>query len=433
MDALEYLPTYFREFIDLLLLFVLVGLCTNIRNKSFYIVLFILAFPLTLLYITDSLLTWIVLLVIFSILRRSLWKENPQIRIDDLLGFLHVFAIYGITNLFSSIIVTSIFNGLSINNEMTSPVVICFHWVCAITLGWIGRKRILSQPYTLEEKKIYTIQLGVFLAFSYLFTEILTRMQVLGVFQFVLVGFIVAQFAFTITFTFLVVKRNQKKLELQNLKEQMKMMDAYMRDVEENYQTLRKFRHDYNNLLLGLRTQPHDSDINQQYLEEMIEYSHQMMDLSVMRFSGINNLKISSVKSLMIAKLSQAEQSQLKVNFECLIPVEAVDLDEVKLIRIVGILIDNAIEAAQESQQKKLSVLIINTQEAVEFSIENSYSGNLPSLQAMNQAGFSSKGKGRGLGLANIQEILSGSPQAEMTHYASDGVFVSTLSIRKSE
>jgi len=84
-----------------------------------------------------------------------------------------------------------------------------------------------------------------------------------------------------------------------------------------------------------------DSGINQEYLDQMMVYSHQMIDTSVMRFSGISNLKIASIKSLMITKLLQAEQAGLTVNFECLKPINQTNIDEVKLIRIVGILFDN--------------------------------------------------------------------------------------------
>ena len=68
----------------------------------------------------------------------------------------------------------------------------------------------------------------------------------------------------------------------------------------------------------------------------------------------------------------------------------------------------------------------------IEISIENSYKGKLPSLGLMNKKGFSSKGPGRGLGLNNLNEILSTTKQADITHYAADQLFISTLNIKKA-
>ena len=51
--------------------------------------------------------------------------------------------------------------------------------------------------------------------------------------------------------------------------------------------------------------------------------------------------------------------------------------------------------------------LVIANIDMIEISIENSYKGKLPSLGLMNKKGFSSKGPDRGLGLNNLNEILS--------------------------
>lgn len=277
------------------------------------------------------------------------------------------------------------------------------------------------------------MQLGVFLALVYLFAEILIKMEVLGVFRIIMVGFLVAQFSFTAFLTYLTLKKNREKNEVENLKKQMDIMNSYTTEVEKNYQEMQKFRHDYKNLLLGLKVDRKEIEINQTYLDEVFDYSHQMMDTSVMRFSGISNIKLTALKSLIITKLSQAEQANLNVSFECISPINEINLDEVKLVRTLGILIDNAMEAAAESEQRKLTLLFIDSPESIEITIENSYFGKLPSFKLMSTQGFSSKGTGRGLGLANIHEIIKEHPQMEMDHYADNGLFVTSLNIRKGD
>lgn len=62
LDSFSY---FVKEYIDLLLLFIAIGLCTKIREKTFYILLLLLSFPITLLSMTDTLVTGIVITVLF--------------------------------------------------------------------------------------------------------------------------------------------------------------------------------------------------------------------------------------------------------------------------------------------------------------------------------------------------------------------------------
>lgn len=251
-----------------------------------------------------------------------------------------------------------------------------------------------------------------------------------------MIGFLISQFLFTIYLTYLNLKKNQEKLEIKKLKRQMRLMLSYTIQVENNCREMQKFQHDYKNLLLGLKVSDKGLVTNQDYLKKMIDYSHQMMDMSssIVHFSGINNIEIESIKCLVITKLSQAEKSNIQVNFECLKPIKKINLeDEVKLIRLLGILLDNAVEAANESTAKKMTVLFIDLPETIEIDIENTYSGDLPSIKKINKRGFSSKGKGRGFGLANIQEIIKENRQMKIVYYVNEGLFISSLSVRKGE
>lgn len=433
LDVFTY---FFKELFDLLLLFVLIGILTKIKSTRFYGLLIVLLFPITLLSVTDTFLTGIALTIIFILLRVPVWKRIPDCRVNDLFGFLLSLSLYAIVPLFSSIIATS---GLNLkfyvslkNGPLVALMMVVLDWVISLILVIPLKKKVLNHSFSKDEKKIFTMQFAVFLTFVYLFGDILRKMEVLGVFRLIMVGFLVAQFSFTIFLTYLSIKKNREKVELENLKEQMEMMNTYTTDVEKNYQELRKFRHDYKNMLLGLKASENESGLNQEYLDQMMAYSYQMIDTSVMRFSGISHLKIASIKSLIITKLLQAEQAGLTVNFECLVPIDMINMDEVKLIRILGILVDNATEAASDSQNKFLTILFIDSSDTIEISIENSYKGKLPSIAKMSKEGFSSKGKDRGLGLANVQEILSTARQADVTYFADNGLFVSTITIKKA-
>lgn len=434
LDSLSYFSI---EFFDLILLFILIHLLTNIRSKLFLIGILLLLIPLTLISMMDAflgILAVILSIVLFCIYR---WKRNDiRILISDLFGILLSVLIYWIIPFFTSNLARFIFSlkmdVLNNRGALVVVVVITMNWLFSLGIAIIIQRKILRQSLSLEENKIFTMQLAILVIIIILFSEVLREMQALGIFSLIMLGFLIAQFSLTIYFTYLSIKKNQEKRELENLKEKMDMMNSYTSDVERNYQELRKFRHDYKNLLIGLNASQEMNEINREYLAEMLDYSHQMIDNNVMRFSEISNIQVRSFKSLMVTKLLQAEQENITVHFECLKPISNFNLEEVKLVRIVGILMDNAIEAAKESSDKILNVLVIANIDMIEISIENSYKGKLPSLGLMNKKGFSSKGPDRGLGLNNLNEILSTTKQADITHYAADQLFISTLNIKKA-
>jgi two-component system sensor histidine kinase AgrC len=434
LDSLSY---FVLELFDLLLLLTLIYMLTNITSKFFLASILLLLIPLTLISMIDALVGVLVVMSLIILLRFHKWRRNDtDVVFNDLFGILLSVLIYWIIPFLTSNLAKILFslkmNALNSQGALIVVAAIALNWFFSIGLATIIRRRILNPSFSLEEKKIYTMQLTILVIIIILVSEILRKMQALGMFSLIMLGFLVAQFSLTMYFTYISIRKNKERAELENLKEKMEMMSVYTNDVERNYQELRKFRHDYKNLLIGLNASQKINEINHDYLDEILVYSRQMIDNNVMRFSGISNIEVQSFKSLMITKLLQAEQEKLIVHFECFKQISNFNLESVKLVRIVGILMDNAIEAAKESPDKKLNVLLIDNIDMIEICIENSYEGNLPSLVLMNKKGFSSKGANRGIGLNNLNEILSTIKQADITHHAIDQLFVSTLIIRKA-
>ena len=74
---------------------------------------------------------------------------------------------------------------------------------------------------------------------------------------------------------------------------------------------------------------------------------------------------------------------------------------------MIGILFDNAVEAVIRGNDRRLYVRIVETEHAVEILISNpSLYVTQEEIQRWLQPGTSSKGEKRGLGLANIVDIV---------------------------
>ena len=79
-----------------------------------------------------------------------------------------------------------------------------------------------------------------------------------------------------------------------------------------------------------------------------------------------------------------------------------------KICRLLGIYLDNAIQAVESLKEKSIRVefyLDPNSSDILIISIFNSFEGKVD-IDRMNEKGYSTKGKGRGLGLAMANETI---------------------------
>ncbi len=93
---------------------------------------------------------------------------------------------------------------------------------------------------------------------------------------------------------------------------------------------------------------------------------------------------------------------------------------------------DNAIEAALESEKPNISVIFFEMSEKKEqyFIVKNSTLDESVNLRSL-QLGYSTKGSHRGLGLANIRKILEQHYNVRLETETRDFFFKQTLIIKQ--
>ena len=80
-------------------------------------------------------------------------------------------------------------------------------------------------------------------------------------------------------------------------------------------------------------------------------------------------------------------------------------MNTIDLIRVLGILLDNAIDSSAATNEKNLIISIIKDSEGIYIQIKNS-SCHIDNIENLYQIGVSSKGSKRGLGLYEARKIL---------------------------
>jgi two-component system sensor histidine kinase AgrC len=92
-------------------------------------------------------------------------------------------------------------------------------------------------------------------------------------------------------------------------------------------------------------------------------------------------------------------------------------------------LLDNAIEAAEQTATPYISIAFIRMEQVLSLEIENSCPPLSMSLKQIFQQGASTKGSGRGLGLANVNHLISKEKNAQLETFYDAGVFIQTFKV----
>ena len=108
--------------------------------------------------------------------------------------------------------------------------------------------------------------------------------------------------------------------------------------------------------------------------------------------------------------------------------MESVEMDVWDLVRCLGILADNAEEAALETERPWVEIIVLAQGGGAYFRIANSWNGK-GEPDKFWEEGYSSKGPGRGTGLDSYRNILKKYPQTVSSASWGGGVFVQELTI----
>lgn len=231
---------------------------------------------------------------------------------------------------------------------------------------------------------------------------------------------------------FFILKKEEnfkyKQMQLDNLKE-------YTENVEQLYMDMRKFRHDYVNMLLTMAgfIEERDMDALARHFDKHIYPLNKRININNCKLGLLKNIGLPEIKSLISAKVIRAQELGVEIIIDVAEQITNIDMDIIDLSKCIGIIFDNAIESALESEGKKVTIALINTSESVMIVVVNTFKGELPPLNKLFKDGFSTKGKNRGLGLGNLKDIVGKYKDITLDTYINDGNFIQEIIINNKE
>ena len=186
-------------------------------------------------------------------------------------------------------------------------------------------------------------------------------------------------------------------------------LQSYTQNLEAMYNGLRSFKHDYVNILLSLSGYIEDGDMDRlkYFFESKIFPTKKLITKGDYKLNQLSNIGVLEIKSLLSVKMIYAHELGIDITIDIPGKVESFLIDTVDLARILGIFLDNAIEATLETEQPQIGLNIIQDKAGVSIIISNSFRDNGVMLHNLKRKGFSTKAGHQGIGLWNAQKIIS--------------------------
>ena len=238
-------------------------------------------------------------------------------------------------------------------------------------------------------------------------------------------------FVCTISMTFIVLYTTKKSYEAQKKVEYMENLNEYTKNLEMVYNNLRSFRHDYINIMTSLCAY-----IDEKKYDELETFFYEhilpMQENLTQKNSALNNLlhiNILELKSILYTKLLLAVNQDIEVNIDIPDEIDSIDMDPVDLTRMLGIYLDNAMEACLETEHPLINFHMGKMGQDIVFIVSNTFIDKGLSIAQMYKKEITTKGAGHGIGLHNVSEILNRYDNIYHETLIKDGLFIQQVQI----
>jgi len=239
------------------------------------------------------------------------------------------------------------------------------------------------------------------------------------------IGFSILSF-----FTYVRYKNERWNLEQRTI--EYSQLQFYLNEVEQQQNAIRKFRHDLHNILVAM-----DIYIKNDDWDGLKKYYPKVRDVSKLitknefELGELSKIKVPDLKNIILAKVVMAQNLKLDVKLDIWEEIDNVQVDTIVLVRILGIILDNAIEELQSLGGGTLRIACLRVEDSINLVIQNTCRPDMPPIRILNQVGFSTKGKERGFGLNNLEELTDSLQNVVLITSVEERIFTQTLIIEE--
>lgn len=198
-----------------------------------------------------------------------------------------------------------------------------------------------------------------------------------------------------------------KTMNLQKAEEDLEQEKQYNKTLQILHDNIRAFKHDFANIISGIGGYVETNDMKglTKYYKQLLQDCNQVSNLGSLNPNSINS---PAVYSVLANKYYKADNLGIKIDLETFIDFNNLYMGIYEFTRILGILMDNSIEATSECDNKYIHVEIRNdlNRNRQLLVIENTYKDKDINIEKIYEKGYSTKPHNTGLGLWEVENIL---------------------------
>ena len=244
--------------------------------------------------------------------------------------------------------------------------------------------------------------------------------------------FIAFALAIQLSFLILIFRITWLKDNLKRKTIESQSLADYSSDLEKNINDIKGIKHDIKNIFftMGGFVERSGNEEMQEFFREKINplFSEEIAKSDL--FGKLSLIANEHFKAFLFYKISQAVERDVAVDLNISPEFSASDIafEFVDLVRILGILLDNAIEECMLLPQSNITIKLAQNDEMVSYMIRNTISPG--KKEAGIKAGISSKAGDRGSGLVIARNIVEKYDRITLNSYFQEDCFVQNLIVR---
>ncbi|MEG2322550.1 MAG: GHKL domain-containing protein, partial [Bacilli bacterium] len=326
-----------------------------------------------------------------------------------------------LTNADGQIMISS-YLGQLVTNIIISLIAIA---LCNIKLIKLGYNKLIKITNWIKIRHIIVLVTILMIAINILLAFVYYEKSIFYILTLNLIFFIIYGF---ITYEIFAEKNNSLKIQAEN-----KALVDNLGEYEKMLDYQRVANHENKNQLLLIKNMINKNEENiVAYIDEVV---HEKREDNENLYYRAKKIPTGGLQGIVYQKMLVMQEKGIKINLDVSRDIKQLDFNKLTaklnydLCRIMGVLLDNAIEETLKVEEKEIAILIYKEAGYLGVSISNHFK-EMPNLELIDQKGYTTKSSGHGFGLSLVKQIVDGNSEIVNERSITKDIFCQIVKIK---